>query len=101
MSLKASSRIADRERRGSQYAPLLDTVCYSKSIRVVNFSGHPYFTSSCHSHVFTTVSNAFVKSTETMHFSKMLSQAEDHVHCSPVLMNDALRLWYHLWVHAA
>ena len=47
------------------------------SIMVVNFSGHPYFLSSCHSPVLPTVSNAFVKSTKTryrgrscsMHFS--------------------------------
>ena len=44
------------------------------SIMVANFSGHPYFLSSCHSPVLPTVSNAFVKSTNTiyqcsMHFS--------------------------------
>ena len=37
------------------------------SIIVVNFSGHPYFLSSCHSPVLPTVSNALLKSTNTMY----------------------------------
>ena len=37
------------------------------SIIVVNFSGHPYFLSFCHSPVSPTVLNALLKSTMTMH----------------------------------
>ena len=36
-------------------------------IMVVNFSGHPYFLSSCNSPVLPTVSNAFVKPTNTIY----------------------------------
>ena len=99
MSLKASSSIADRNiekiveasthpcltpfaiANVSETSPPFLTftiipVC-RLSIMVVNFSGHPYFLSSCHSPVLPTVSNAFVKSTNTiyrcrscsMHFS--------------------------------
>ena len=37
------------------------------SIIVVNFSGQPYFLSSCHSMVLPTVSNTLLKSTNTMY----------------------------------
>ena len=43
------------------------------SIIVVNFSGHPYFISSCHSPVLPTVSNALLKSTNTMYSGRSCS----------------------------
>ena len=43
------------------------------SIVVVNFSGHPYFLSSCHCPVLPTVSNAFVKSTKTIYRGRSCS----------------------------
>ena len=43
------------------------------SIMVVNFSGHPYFLSSCHSPVLPTVWNAFVKSTKTIYRGRSCS----------------------------
>ena len=43
------------------------------SIMVVNFSGHPYFLSSCHSQFLPTVSNAFVKSTKTIYRGRSCS----------------------------
>ena len=49
------------------------------SIMVVNFSGHPYFLSSCHSPALPTVSNAFVKSTNTMYSGRSCSM---HFSCS-------------------
>ena len=99
MSLKASSSIAGRNIEKSVGASTL--LCLTQfvianvsetsppflaftiipvcrfSIIVVNFSGHPYFLSSCHSPVLPTVANAFVKLTKTiyrgqscsMHFS--------------------------------
>ena len=53
-------------------------VC-SASIIVVNFSGQPYFISSCHSPVLPTVSNALLKSTNTMHSDRSCSM---HFCCS-------------------
>ena len=102
MSLKASSSIADRNIEKSvgasthpcltpfvianvseTYPPFLTFIIIPVcrlSIMVVNSSGHPYSLSSCHSPVLPTVSNAFVKSTNTiyrgrscsMHFSTVL-----------------------------
>ena len=95
MSLKASSSIADRNIKknvGASTHPCLtpfvianvsetspsflmftiNPVC-RLSIIVVTFSGHPYFLSSCHSPVHPTVSNAFVKSTKTIHRSRSCS----------------------------
>ena len=43
------------------------------SIFVVNFSGHPYFLSSCHRPVLPTVSNALLKSTDTMYSGRSCS----------------------------
>ena len=43
------------------------------SIMVGNFSGHPYFLSSCYSPVLPTVSNAFVKSTKTIYRDRSCS----------------------------
>ena len=53
-------------------------VC-TASIIVVNFSGHPYFLSSCHSPVFPTVSNALLKSTNAMYSGRSYSM---HFSCS-------------------
>ena len=53
-------------------------VC-SASIIVVNFSGHPYFLSSCHSPVLPTVSNALLKSTNTIYSGRSCSM---HFSCS-------------------
>ena len=101
MSRKASSSIADRKMENSVGAsthPCLtpfvtlndsDTspptltfaiipVC-SASIIVVNFSGHPYFLSSCHSPVLPTVSIALLKSTNTMYSGRSYSM---HFSCS-------------------
>ena len=84
MPLKASSTIAYRmieknvgantpfvTLHDSDTSPLRLTfaiipVCRA-SIIVVNFSGHPYFLSSCYSPVLPTLSNALVKSTYTMY----------------------------------
>ena len=51
----------------------------SASIIVVNFSGQPYFLSSCHSPVLPTVSNALLKSTNTMYSGRSCSM---HFSCS-------------------
>ena len=88
MSLKAWSSIADSKKeksvgdstppcltpfvalKESQTSPPRQTlaiipVCRD-SIIVVNFSGHPYLLSSCHSMILPTVSKAFVKSTNAV-----------------------------------
>ena len=52
---------------------------YRASIIVVNFSGHPYFLSSCHSLFLPTVSNALLKSTNTMYSGRSCSM---HFSCS-------------------
>ena len=49
------------------------------SIIVANFSGHPYFLSSCYSPVLPTVSNALRKSTNTMYSGRFCSM---HFSCS-------------------
>ena len=54
------------------------SVC-SASIIVVHFSGQPYFFSSCHSPVLPTVSNALLKSTNTMYSGRSCSI---HFSCS-------------------
>ena len=95
MSLKASSSIADRNieksvgasthpcltpfviANGSETSPPFLTftiipVC-RLSVMVVNFSGHPCFLSSCHSPVLPTVSNAFVKSINTIYRGRSCS----------------------------
>ena len=46
---------------------------------VVNFSGHPYFLSRCHSPVLLTVLNAFVKSTNSIYRGRSCSM---HFSCS-------------------
>ena len=89
MSQKALSSIADRKMEksvGASTQPCLTPfvtlnnsetspptltfviipVC-SASIIFVNFSGQPYFLSTCHSLVFPTVLNALPKSTNTMY----------------------------------
>ena len=53
-------------------------VC-SASIIVVNFSRQPYFLRSCHSSVLPTVSNALLKSTNTMYSDRSCSM---HFSCS-------------------
>ena len=95
MSRKASSSIADRNIEKSMGAithPCLTPFVIANvsetstpfltftiipvcrlSIMVVNFSGHPYFLNSCHSPVFPTVSNAFVKSTKTIYRGRYCS----------------------------
>ena len=95
MSLKASSSIADRNIEksvGASTHPCLTPFVIANisetsppfltftiipvcrlSIIVVNFSGHPYFLSSCHSPVLPTVSNAFVKSTNTIYRGRSCS----------------------------
>ena len=102
MSRKASSSIADRKMEksvGASTQPCLTPfvtlnvsetpppptlifaiipVCRA-SIIVVNFSGHPYFLSSCHSPVLRTVSNALLKSTNTMYSGQSCSM---HFSCS-------------------
>ena len=95
MSLKASSSIADRNiEKGvgvsthpcltpfiianvSETSPLflpftIIPVCRLSSM-VVNFSGHSYLSSSSHSPVLPTVSNAFVKSTNTIYRGRSCS----------------------------
>ena len=95
MSLKASSSIADRNieksvgagthpcltpfviENVSETSPLFLTftiipVC-RLYIMVVNFSGYLYFLSSCHRPVLPTVSNAFVKSTNTIYRGRSCS----------------------------
>ena len=101
MSRKALSSIADRKMEksvGASTQPCLTPfvtlndsetspptltvaiipVC-SASIIVVNFSGQPYFFSSCHSPVLPTVSNALLKSTNTMYSGRSCSM---HFSCS-------------------
>ena len=53
-------------------------VC-SASIIVVNFSGEPYFRSTCHSPVLPMLSDAFLKSTNTMYSGRSCST---HFSCS-------------------
>ena len=95
MSRKASSSIADRNMEKSMgasthpcltpFVRLHDSetspptlifaiipVCRA-SIIVVNLSGQPYFLSSCHSPVLPTVSNALLKSTNTMYSGRSCS----------------------------
>ena len=101
MSRKALSSIADRKMEksvGASTQPCLTPfvtlndsetspptltvaiipVC-SASIIVVNFSGQPYFFSSCHSPVLPTVSNALLKSANTMYSGRSCSM---HFSCS-------------------
>ena len=95
MSLEASSSIADRNIEksvGASTHPCLTPFVIANvsetsppfltftiipvcrlSIMVVNFLGHPYFLSSCHSPVLPTVSNAFVKSTNTIYRGRSCS----------------------------
>ena len=101
MSQKASSSTADRKMEKSigvntqpcltlfvtlndseTFPPTLTLaiipVCRA-SIIVVNFSGQPYFLSSCHSPVLPTVSIALLKSTHTMYSGRFCSM---HFSCS-------------------
>ncbi|KAK2172389.1 hypothetical protein NP493_966g00002 [Ridgeia piscesae] len=85
MSRKASSSIADRkmEKSDSDTSPptlafAIIPVC-SASIIIVNFSWHPYILSSCHSPVVPTISNALLKSTNTMYSGQSCSM---HFSCS-------------------
>ena len=101
MSRKASWSIADRKTEKSMAASIqpyltpfvtlndseispptltfaIIPVCRA-SIIVMNFSGHPYFLSSCHSPVLPTVSNALLKLTNTMYSGRSCSM---HVSCS-------------------
>ena len=95
MSLKASSSLADRNIEkivGASTHPCLTPFVIANvsetsppfltftiipvcrlSIMFVNFSGHPYFLSSCHSPVPPTVSNAFVKSSNTIYRDRSCS----------------------------
>ena len=95
MSLKASSSIADRNIKKSVEAsthPCLTPFVIANVsetstpfltftiipvcrlyIMVVNFSGHPYFLSSCHNTVLSTVLNSFVKSTKTIYRGRSCS----------------------------
>ena len=95
MSLKASSNIADRnieKSMGASIHPCLTPFVLANvsetsppfltftiipvcklSIITVNFSGHPYFLSSCHSPVLPMVSNTFVKSTKTIYRGRSCS----------------------------
>ncbi|KAK2153420.1 hypothetical protein NP493_2314g00003 [Ridgeia piscesae] len=85
MSRKASSSIADRKKEKSVGETSPPTVTfaiipvYTASIIVVNFSGHPYFHSSLHSPVLPTVSNALLKSTNTIYSGRSCSL---HLSCS-------------------
>ena len=99
MSRKASTSITDRKMEKSMgaskqpcltpFVTLNETspptltfaiipVC-SFSIIVVNFSGQPYFLSSCHSPVLATVSNDLLNSTNTMYNGRSCSM---HFSCS-------------------
>ncbi|KAK2167436.1 hypothetical protein NP493_1272g00032 [Ridgeia piscesae] len=85
MSLIASSSIADRKMEKSvgastqpRLTPAIIPICRA-SIVVVNFSGHPYFLSSCHTPVQLTVTNALLKSTNTMHNGRSSSM---HFSCN-------------------
>ena len=95
MSLKASSSIANsniEKSVGASTHPCLTPLVIANvsetsppfltftiipvcrlSIMVVNISGHPYILSSCHSPVPPTVSNAFVKSTNTIYRGRSCS----------------------------
>ena len=53
-------------------------VCRASTI-FVNFSGYPYFLSSCHGPVLSTVSNTLLKSTNTMYSGRSCSL---HLSCS-------------------
>ena len=114
MSRKASSTIAYRKMEKSVEAssqpyltpfvtlndsetspPILTfaiiPVC-SASIILVNFSGQPYFLSSCHSPVLPTVSNALLKSTNPMYSGLSCLM---HFSCScrrPTIISTVLRL---------
>ena len=62
------------------------------SIIVMNFSGQPYFLSSCHSSVLPTVSNTLLKSINTMYIGQSCSM---HFYCScrrKHIMSTVLRL---------
>ena len=85
-SLNALSSIADRKMGKSVGAstqlcftlndsetslPTLTLAIFQ--IIIVNFSGQPYFLSGCHSPVLSTVSNALLKSTNTMYSGRSCS----------------------------
>ena len=114
MSLRTSSSIADRKiekRVGasthhcltpfvtanvSETSPPFLTftiipVC-SLAIMVVNFSGHPYFLSSSHSPVPSTVLNAFVKSTKTTYIGRSCSMHFSWSCRRQKIMSTVLRL---------
>ena len=98
-SLVEHCRYEDGEERGGQYTTLLDPICNTgrfrdfpsntnirhhsavcrASIIVVNFCGRTYFFSSCHSPALPTVSNALLKSTNTMYSIRSCSL---HFSCS-------------------
>ena len=61
------------------------------SIIVVNFSGHPYLLSSCHSPVLPNVSNALLKSTNTM-YSGLSSSMHFSCRCWRQNISTVLRL---------
>ena len=61
------------------------------SLLVVNFSGHPYFLSSCHSPVLPTVSNAFVKSTKTLYRGRSCFMQFSWNCCRHKIMSTVLR----------
>ena len=129
MYRKASSSIADRKMENSVGASIqpcltpfvtlndsetppptltfaITPVC-SVSIIVVKFSGHPYFLSSCYSPVLPTVSNALLKSTNTMYSSRSCSmhffcicrRNKYHIHGAPVTSEATLCLRNYLWCY--
>ena len=61
-------------------------------IMVGNFSGHPYFLSSCHSPGLPTMSNAFVKSIKTIYRGRSFSMHVSWSCCRQRIMSTVLRM---------
>ena len=100
MSLKTSSNIADRKVDmgvGVSTQPCLTPFVTLNDSETVKFPGHPYFLSSCHSLVLPTVSNALLKSTNTMNSGWSCS-----MHLSCICRRQHITstvLWLHLKPH--
>ena len=82
-------------------------VCRASNIGV-NFSGHTYFLSSCHSPVIPTVSNTLLKSTNTMYSGRSCSmhfswssrrQNKYHINGVPVTSEATWCLRNYLWCY--
>ena len=112
MSLEASSSIADIniEKSVGQYAPMLDTVCYSKCIQYLSsipdvlhhsgmhtfYDGYELFGASIFPQQLpqsslSTVSNAFVKSTNTVYRGRSCSMYFSWSCCRQKIMSTVLR----------